>query len=69
MVILLAKRCNTATEHHGSALRVSLSAFMNCVTPLAKENTIACEACLAMNADKLTELAIITLTEHYVPAR
>ncbi|RDH92625.1 MAG: hypothetical protein DIZ77_07915 [endosymbiont of Seepiophila jonesi] len=60
----LSKRCNAAAGHHGSALRVSLSASMDCVAPLDKGVAIACEARLAMNADKLTEPAIITLTEH-----
>ena len=62
----LSKRCNGAAGHHGSALRVSLSAFMDCVAPLDKGVAIACEARLAMNADKLTEPAVITLKEHYV---
>jgi hypothetical protein len=37
---------------------------MDCVSPLDKGAAIACEARLAMSVDKLTELAIITLTEH-----
>jgi hypothetical protein len=37
---------------------------MDCVAPLDKGVAIACEARLAMNADKLTEPAIITLKEH-----
>ena len=46
------------------ALRVSLSTPTDCVAPLDKGAAIACEARLAVNVDKLTELAIITLKEH-----
>ncbi|MBL3591467.1 MAG: hypothetical protein JMN24_17010 [gamma proteobacterium endosymbiont of Lamellibrachia anaximandri] len=60
----LSKRCNAAAGHHGGALRVSLSASMDIVASLDKGTAIACEARLAMNADKLTEPAIITLKEH-----
>ncbi len=60
----LAKHCNAAAEHHRSALRVSLSRPTDCVSPLAKGTAIACEARLAVNLDKLTELAIIILKEH-----
>jgi hypothetical protein len=55
---------NAAAGHHRDALRVSLSTPMDCVSPLDKGAAIACEARLAMSVDKLTELAIITLTEH-----
>jgi len=64
MVGSLVKCCNAAAGRHRDARRVSLSASMDCVTPLAKGTAIAGEARLAMNADKLTELAIITLKEH-----
>jgi len=60
----LVKRCNAAAGHQGSAQRVSLSAPMDCVAPLGKGAAIPCEACLAMRADKLTELAIISWIEH-----
>ncbi len=56
--------------HHRDALRVSLSrstASPKAPTfgaPLAKGMAIACEARLAVNLDKLTELAIIILKEH-----
>jgi hypothetical protein len=36
----------------------------SCVPVLDKGATIGCEARLAVNGDKLTELAIITLKEH-----
>ena len=60
----LAKHCNAAAEHHRVALRVSLSRSTDCVAPLAKGTAIACEERLAVNLDKLTELAIIMLKEH-----
>ena len=60
----LAKHCNAAAEHHRNALRVSLSRPTDCVSPLAKGTAITCEARLAVNLDKLTELAIIILKEH-----
>ena len=60
----LAERWNAAAGHHRDALRVSLSTFTDCVPPLDKGMAIACEARLAVNVDKLTELAIITLIEH-----
>jgi len=61
----LSKGCNAAAGHHGRALRVSLSAPMDCVAPLGKAISISnrkrslqrdpsCEARLAMNADKAT---------------
>jgi 3-phosphoshikimate 1-carboxyvinyltransferase len=37
MAIVLGKRCNAAAERHSSALRVGLSAPMDCVAPLAKD--------------------------------
>ncbi len=60
----LVKHCNAAAKHHRDALRVSLSRSTDCVAPLAKGAAIACEARLAVNLDKLTELAIIMLQEH-----
>ena len=69
----LAKHCTKSrrpeatrlsAEHHRSALRVSLSRPTDCVSPLAKGTAITCEARLAVNLDKLTELAIIILKEH-----
>ena len=60
----LVKHCNAAAGHHRSALRVSLSGSTDCVVPLDKGVAIACEARLAVNVDRLTELAIITLKEH-----
>ena len=60
----LVEHWNAAVEHHRDALRVSLSTPTVCVPPLDKGIAIACEARLAVNVDKLTELAIITLIEH-----
>jgi hypothetical protein len=72
----LVERCNAAAGHYSSALRVSLSSPTDCVAPLDKGVAragpasaasalgLACEARLAVNDDKLTELAIITLNEH-----
>ena len=60
----LVEHWNAAAKHHRDALRVSLSTPTGCVPPLDKGMTIACEARLAVNLDKLTELAIITLIEH-----
>ncbi len=60
----LVEHCNAVAEHHRDALRVNLSTPTDSVAPLAKEMTIACEARLAVNVDKLTELAIIMLKEH-----
>jgi hypothetical protein len=37
---------------------------MDGVAPLEKGAAIPCEARLAMNADKLTEFAMISWTEH-----
>ncbi len=61
----LVEHWNAAAGHHRDALRVSLSTPTDCVAPLDKGSAIACEARLAVNVDKLTELAIITLKEHY----
>ena len=60
----LVERWNAAAKHHREALRVSLSTPTDVVTPLDKEVAITCEARFAVNVDRLTELAIITLTEH-----
>ena len=60
----LGEHRNAAAGRHRNALRVSLSAPTDCVVPLGKGTTIAYEERLAVNADKLTELAIITLKEH-----
>ncbi len=62
----LVEHWNAAAGHHRVALRVSLSTPTDCVPPLGKGATITCEARLAVNIDKLTELAIITLKEHYI---
>lgn len=60
----LIKRWNAAAGHHRGARRVSMSAYMDCVVPVAKEIILTCEPRLAMHADKLTELAMITLEKH-----
>ena len=60
----LTEHCNAAAGHHKSALWVSLSTPTDCVAPLDKGWAIACEARLAVNVDKLTELTIIKLKEH-----
>ncbi len=60
----LVKYCNAAAGHHRDALRVSLSTPTDCVATLDKGMALACEPRLAVNVDKLTELAIITLKEH-----
>jgi hypothetical protein len=60
----LDEHWNVVAGHHRDALRVSLSPPTDCVPPLAKGATITCEARLAVNGDKLTELVIITLKEH-----
>ena len=60
----LGEHCNAAAGHHRDALRVSLSTPPDCVAPLDKGAAIACEARLAVNGDKLTELEIMTRTKH-----
>ena len=52
------KRCNAVARHQVNALRVSLSASMDCVASLGKGVTISGETRLAMNPDKLTECDI-----------
>ncbi|MEN8129682.1 MAG: hypothetical protein ABFS45_05710 [Pseudomonadota bacterium] len=53
----LVEHCNAAAGHHRDALRVSLSTPTDGVAPLDKGRAIICEARLAVNVDKLTELA------------
>ena len=75
----LVEHCNAVEEYHRDALRVSLSTPTDCRrlgvptfgAPLGKGVAIDFEAASpkaptfgAVNADKLTELAIITLKEH-----
>ena len=60
----LGKRCNEADGHHGSARWVGLSTPMDCVAPLGKGVAIPGKARLAMNVDRPTEPANISLTEH-----
>jgi len=60
----LVEHCNAAAECHRDALWVSLSTPTDFVAPLDKGVTIACEARLAVNVDKLTESAYITYHEH-----
>ena len=60
----LVKHCNAVAEHHRDALRVSLPRSTDYVAPLAKGTAIACEARLAVNLDKLTEIAIVMLKEY-----
>jgi hypothetical protein len=60
----LGKHWNAAVGPHRDARRVSLSPSTDCVPPLGKGATIACEARLVVSIDKITELAIITLKEH-----
>ena len=64
MVVTLPKCCNAAAGHHDDALWVSLSMPMDCVVPPGKGTTIAGEARLAMNIDKLTEPDNISWTEY-----
>ena len=64
-----------AAKHHRDALRISLSMSTNYVAPLARGTAraglaseasaldLACEAHLAVNLDKQTELAIATSKE------
>ena len=60
----LGEYCNAAAGHHRNAHRVNLSTPTVIVVPLDKGAAIACEARLAVNVDKLTELAITTWIEH-----
>ena len=61
---VLVKCCNAAAGHPRPARRDSMSTPTHCDAPLDKGGAIAREARLAVNVDKLTELAIITLKEH-----
>ncbi len=61
---MLDEHWNAAAGRRSYAPRVSLSAFTDCVVPLGKDLAITCEERLAVDADKLTELAVITLKEH-----
>ena len=61
---VLVEHCNVAAECHRDALWVSLSTPTDFVVPLDKGITIACEARLAVNVDKVTESAYITCHEH-----
>ena len=60
----LVKHWNAAAGHHRGAPWVSLSTPTDCVAPLDKGMALACEARLAANVDKLTELAIEMQKEH-----
>ena len=60
----LVKCCNDVAGQSVDALRVSFSAPMTALRLLAREVTIPCEACLAMNAENLTEYGNITLKEY-----
>ena len=60
----LVKQGKAAAGSHGSALRVGLSAPMDCVAPLDKAISILGEARLVMDADKPTGSAIIRWTDH-----
>ncbi|SER34642.1 hypothetical protein SAMN05421690_102043 [Nitrosomonas sp. Nm51] len=59
----LLKQCSATAEHHGNALRVSLSAHMDYVVSFGDRLTITCKTRLAMNADKFTEHGNIKLKE------
>lgn len=60
----LVEHWNAAAEDHRDVLRVSLPAPTDSVPPLDKGMAIICEARLAVNAGKLTELAIFPGVEH-----
>jgi len=60
----LVEHCNATAGQHSNALRVSWSTPTDCVAPLDKGWAIACEARLAVNVNKLTELAMITWIVH-----
>ena len=55
---------NVVAKHHRDALWISWSMPTDCVAPLDKGLSIACEVRLAVNIDKLTERAIITRIVH-----
>ena len=54
----LVEHCNAAAAAHRGDLRVSLFRPTDYVVPLGKGQSLACEARLAVNLDKLTEPAI-----------
>ncbi len=60
----LVKHCNAAAGHHRNARRVGLSAPMAALRLLQRTMAIRCEARLAMNADRPTELINITLMDY-----
>lgn len=60
----LVKGCNNVAGHPVSAQRVSFSASMAVLRLLARVAAIPGEACLAMDAEKLTESVIITWKEY-----
>ena len=60
----IVEHWNAAAGDHRDALRVGLSTPTDCVPSLAKGMAIACETRLAVDVDKLTELAITTGVEH-----
>ncbi len=64
MARTLVKHCNAAAEHHRDALRVSLSRSTAALRLLPRGTAIACEARLAVNLDKLNELAFVMLNEY-----
>ena len=60
----LVKYCNAAERDHRYARRVGLSAPMAALRLLQRTMAIRCKARLTMNADRPTELKIITLKEY-----
>jgi len=64
MAFSLVKCCNTVVGHPVNALRVGFSEPMALLRLLERGTAIPGEACLAMNAEKLTESVIIMLTEY-----
>jgi len=57
---VLVKHGNAVAKHDRSARRVDLSASMAALRPLQRTMAIRYEACLALNADRPTELVNIT---------
>ncbi len=66
MALVLVKHCNAAVGHHRNTRRVGLSAFMTVLRLLLRTMAINCETRLILNADRPTELGIITLKEYLV---
>ena len=64
MALVLVKHCNAVAGHHRSAQRVDLSAPMAVLPLLQRTGAIRYEACLAMSADRPTELIKPILMEH-----